>query len=105
MSDATQVVSDEWEAQAEHLRTLDWINGELIDHQGTLLNILEADVSEHSLLLAYGGPTAVLTPDPLGRRSTFLLTVSYGNAEHSEPITLSKIDGYIIEQMGLGVQQ
>lgn len=105
MSNPMDVVLGEWDAQAEHLRSLDWVNGKLIDDEGMMLDILEADVNDHSLLLAYGGPTAVLTPDPMARRSTFMLTVSYGNTEYSEPIMLPKIDGYIIEQMGLGFQQ
>jgi len=105
MSTAMEVVLGEWEAQAEHLRELHWINGKLIDDNGTMLDILEADANDHTLLLAYGGPTAVLAPDPLARRSTFMLTVSYGDAEHSEPVVLPKIDGYIIEHMGLGFHQ
>lgn len=105
MSTATEVVLGEWEAQAEHLRTARWVNGDLIDATGTMVDILEADKTDHTLLLAYGGPTAVLSPDPMARRSTFLLTVSYGDAEHSGPISLPTIDGHIIKQMGLGFQQ
>lgn len=105
MNDTMESVLGEWEAQAESLRSARWRDGELIDDTGTALDILEADVKEHSLLLAYGGPTAVLTPDPLARRSTFMLTVSHGNEEHSEPVRLPNIDGFIIDQMGLGFFQ
>jgi len=105
MSTAMEVVLGEWEAQAEHLRTARWIDGDLVDNTGTMVDILEADKKDHCLLLAYGGPTATLTPDPLARRSTFLLTVSYGDTEHSEPVRLPEIDGFIVDQMGLGLFQ
>lgn len=105
MTDVRQVVWDEWEAQADSLRTARWVNGNLVDGSGTWVDILEADTKDHSLLLAYGGPTAVLSPDPLARRSTFLLTVSYGDHEHSEPVLLPEIDGFLISEMGLGFYQ
>lgn len=102
MSDVKNVVWDEWEAQANSWRTARWVDGHLIDGDGTWLDILDADKKDHSLLLAFGGPTAVLTPDPLARRGAFLLTVSYGDMEHSEVIMLPEISGFIIDQMGLG---
>ena len=105
MSAAMEVVLGEWEAQAESLRTARWVDGNLIDGSGTWLDFLDIDKRDHSVLLACGGPTAVLTPDPMARRSTFLLTVSYGDAEHSEPVLLPEISGFIINQMGLGFYQ
>lgn len=105
MTDVKQVVWDEWEAQAESIKSARWINGRLMDDSGAEVDFLEVDTSDHSILLAYGGPTAVLSPDPLARRGTFMLTVSYGDAEHSEPIQLPYLSGYIIETMGLGFHQ
>lgn len=105
MTDVRSVVLDEWEAQAESLRTAKWVDGNLVDGSGGWIDFLEANQADHSILLACGGPTVVLTPDPLARRSTFLLTVSYGNEEHSEPVHLPAIDGFVIDQMGLGFQR
>lgn len=101
--DSHDVVMGEWEAHYESLQSARWINGELIDGDGDVVDVLEADPTDHSLLLAYGGPTVVLTPDPMSRKGMFLLTASYGDSGHSQVINLPHIDGYLIGLMGLAV--